>query len=328
MERPILVTGSGGFIGRHLVARLREQGLRVRALVRRPEAAAPLAALGAEPIVGDLLDATTVGQATSGVRMVYHLAGRLFIPGIPMRDYEQLHVGATRALIEACAGLDRFESFVLCSTTGVHGPTEGKAACEDDAARPQNAYELTKVRAERIAAHRAGSLGVPLTIARPGLVYGPGDQHLLGFFRAIGGGYYRVIGSGSNRLHPIYVDDVVSGLQLSASAAHRGCRAYHLVGSQPVTIREFSDAVGVALGRPVPKMHLPTAVAWTMGAGLEVLPVPRRVLPLTRSRVRFLTQDRAYDGRRAFSELGFTPRVELGEGLARTVTWYRENGLL
>lgn len=328
MARPVLVTGGTGFIGRHLVSTLRRQGIRVRVLARHPDAAIWLTDLGAEVVVGDLRDKAAVRRATSGVGAVFHLAGRLFVPGTPAREYERVHVESTAALMEACVQPEGLEYFLLCSTTGVHGPTRGTAACEDDPGRPQNAYESSKMRAEQAAIDIARRTGLPLSIARPGLVYGPGDRHLLGLFRAIEGGYYRVIGPGDNRFHPIYVDDLVQGLLLSAAAAGAACRTYQLVGPQPVTLRDLSDAIGAAVGRAVSKTHLPAPVAFAVGATLEALPVPRRVLPLTRSRVRFMTQDRAYDGSRASRELGFTPRVDLAEGLSRTVAWYRENGLL
>ncbi len=328
MDRPVLVTGGAGFIGRHLVSALVAQRTAVRVLVRRPEAAEAIVEMGAEPLVGDLLDRSVVERATSGVHAIFHLAGRLFAPGEPEREYEQLHVDATVALLEASAALDGFDYFVLCSTTGVHGTTGPNPAREDDPVRPTNAYERTKVEAERRAAEIARRTGVNLVIARPGLVYGPGDRHLLGWFRAIQGGQYRVIGRGAHHLHPIYIDDLVRGLLLAADAAKGPTRAYHLVGSRPVTMRELSDAIGGAVGRQVSRVHLPKVLAYAIGAAFEALPVSRRALPLTRSRVRFMTQNRAYDGSRAQHELGFTPRVELKEGLARTVAWYRENAWL
>jgi dihydroflavonol-4-reductase len=328
MEAPVLVTGGAGFIGRHLVSALRAQGRRVRVLVRRADSVGSLAELGAEPIVGDLLDPAAVHRAASGVRAVFHLAGQLFVPGLRPEDYARLHVDATVALLKASAAANHLDFFVLCSTTGIHGPTGTLAAREDDPGHPQNAYEVTKAAGERAAIEIAQGAGLPLVIARPGLVYGPGDRHLLGWFRAIRGGYYRVIGPGHNRLHPIYVDDVVRALLLCASAGDRSCRAYHLVGSQAVSMRELSDAIGVAVGRKVPRTHVPTPLAWAVGAAMEALPVPRRVLPLTRSRVRFMIQNRAYDGSRAREELGFIPGVGLVEGLSRTVAWYRANGLL
>jgi nucleoside-diphosphate-sugar epimerase len=329
MERPVLVTGGTGFIGRPLVSALLRRGHRVRAVVRRAEAANALSALGVECVIGDVLDFSTVRRASAGVGAIFHLAGRLFTAGTRLGDYTRLHVDATVALLEASAAAARPpDLFVLCSTTGVHGPTGQTPAREDDPQHPQNAYEVSKAEAERLAATVSKRLALPLTIARPGLVYGPGDLHLAGWFQAIRAGYYRVIGAGRNHLHPIFIDDAVRGLLLCAGAARPGGRAFHLVGSRAVTMRELSEAIGRAVGRAVPPAHLPGPLAHAVGAAMEALPVPRRMLPLTRSRVRFMLQNRAYDGARARDELGFVPQIDLDEGLARTVAWYRQQELL
>ena len=168
----------------------------------------------------------------------------------------------------------------------------------------------------------------PLVIARPGLVYGPGDRHLLGWYRAIQRGYYRVVGVGTNHLHPVYIDDLIDALLRCQPRATPDGRAYHLVGERAYTMRELSDAIGRAVGRQVPSMPLPTWLAWTAGALFEMLPVARRRLPLSRTRVTFLCQNREYDGTRAHDELGFVPQVPLEDGLSRAVVWYRQHGWL
>ena len=99
-------------------------------------------------------------------------------------------------------------------------------------------------------------------------------------------------------------------------------------GERAVTMRELSDAIGTAVGRAVPRTHLPSWLAYAAGAAFEALPVPRKVLPLTRSRVRFMLQNREYDGNRAREELGFIPSVNLTDGLSRAVEWYEDQGLL
>ncbi len=327
-EPTILVTGAGGFIGRHLVAALRAQGRPVRALVRSADATHDLARLGAEVVSGDLTDTQTIPAVAHNVGTVFHLAGKLFAPGSDPAEYERLHVDATCRLFEACLDQGRLTAFVLCSTTGVHGPTGRTPAREDDAGTPTNAYEHTKARAEQVMRALARRRGAPLVIARPGLVYGPGDRHLLGWYKSIRDGYYRVIGPGTNHLHPIYIDDLVDAMLRCVPRASTEGRTYHLVGERPVTMRELSDAIGLAVGRRVPRMHLPSPVAYTAGALMELLPIPRRRLPLSRTRVTFLLQNRAYDGSRAREELAFVPRVGLADGLARTVAWYRAQGWL
>ena len=329
MEQPILVTGGSGFIGRHLVSALLLRGDRVRVLVRRPDAARSLSAIGAEAVVGDMLDPNALRRAADGVGGVFHLAGRLFVAGSRPEDYARLHVDATVALMNACTTASNApDYFVLCSTTGVLGPTGVALAREDD-------LGIRKTRTKRQRRGRNVMRG-----KSPAVRNCRWSLRALGSFTArvisicstgfgrFAQGYYRVIGPGLNHLHPIYVDDAVRALLLCPSAAGAAGRAYHLVGSKAVTMRELSDAIGYAVGRTVPKLHLPTPVAFTVGAALEALPLPRRMLPLTRSRVRFMLQNRAYDGTRAREELGFVPLIGLAEGLSRTVAWYRDNGLL
>ena len=327
MDGPVLVTGATGFLGRHLIMALTGQGTRVRATVRNDHDAAGLAAAGVDCVRGDLRDPAVIAQAVAGARGVFHLAGRLFSPDVDPRRYQELHVQVPAALLRACATLDRMNFFVLCSTTGVHGPTPGRRAREDDPGRPDNAYEQSKAEGERIALAISSASNLPLTIARPSLVYGPGDLHLLGWFRAIARRRYAVIGAGLNRLHPVFIEDLVRGLVLCAEVGQRG-RAYHLVGPRTVTMRELSEAIGFALDRPINRLSIPRGLAYAVGACLERLPVAKTRLPLTRSRVRFMTQERQYDGARAAEELGFTGAVDLDQGLPRTVAWYRHNGLL
>jgi nucleoside-diphosphate-sugar epimerase len=170
--------------------------------------------------------------------------------------------------------------------------------------------------------------GLPLSVARPALVYGPGDRHLLGWFRMIQRGLYRVVGSGASLLHPIYIDDLVDGLLRCALPGAAG-RVYHLVGERALPIGTLAAAIAQALGRPLPRAHLPLPLALGLARALEALPgLPPQRLPLTRERIRFMTESRVYCGCRARLALGFVPRVGLELGLRRTVEWYRAEGLL
>ena len=335
MSHRVFVTGGTGFIGQHLARALHNRGYAVRVLVRpvqrgvsdRPRQA--LAAAGAELVTGDLQDLAALRAALEDTDIVFHLAGQLLVPGVADQVYEQLHVEGTRVLLTACHELGMIQRVVHCSTTGVLGPTGAIPADEDAPRRPSNIYERTKAAGEQLALELAGQYGLPLVVARPALVYGPGDLHLLGWFRTIQRGVYRVVGQGDNLLHPIYIDDLVDGLLRCAGLPTAIGRVYNLVGEQALPIRELAGAIAAAVGRALPRRRLPLALARAIATLLEALPgmAPAR-LPLTHSRIAFMTESRAYCGARARHELGFVPRVSLSTGLARTVAWYRRERLL
>jgi nucleoside-diphosphate-sugar epimerase len=161
------------------------------------------------------------------------------------------------------------------------------------------------------------------------LVYGPGDLHLLRWFRAIQKGFYRVVGNGQNQLHPLFIDDLLEGLLLMAKQRRAVGRVYHLAGPRPVSIRELAALIGQKSGRRLPERHLPIRMARGVAMLLEALPwIPPAHLPLTRSRIDFMTESRVYSCARAEEELGFKPRIDVDVGLERTIAWYRSEGLL
>jgi nucleoside-diphosphate-sugar epimerase len=330
--QPILITGATGFIGLALARRLRGDGQAVRALVRpRPSddpALCELQALGAEVITGDLGDPQALSAALSGVALVFHSVGQLQIAGLPDALYEQTHVAGTRALLEAVAAQAPAAQVVYLSTTGVLGPTGPTPHGEDAPLRPETIYERTKAQGETLALELARQHRIWLVVARPALVYGPGDLHLLGWFRAIERGVYRVIGRGDSLLHPIYIDDLVEGLLRCAKAPASG-QIYNLVGEAPVSIAVLATAIAAAQGRRLPWGRIPAGLAWLAGALLEAIPgLPPERLPLTKGRVAFMTASRAYNGQRARDELGFVPQTGLDEGMRQAVAWYRNKQLL
>lgn len=325
------MTGGTGFLGQHLVCSLREQGLPVRALIRPTSKTHTIAASGAALCLGDVLEPVSLRAALQDVTIVFHLAGRLHMPGVTDRAYQQIHVEGTQNLLEACLGSPSLRVVVHVSTTGVLGPTGPQPATEETTTvrGPSNSYEESKAQGESMALVFAQQHNLPLVVARPSLVYGPGDLHLLGWFRAIQRGYYRVVGRGSNQLHPIYIDDLIAGLICCARMPGAIGRVYHLVGPRPVAIKELAAAIAQAVGRPLPRWHLPLPLARTAAALFERLPaLPPTARPLTQSRIDFMVENRAYCGKRAKTELGFTPNIDLETGLPKTVAWYRQEGLL
>ena len=192
---------------------------------------------------------------------------------------------------------------------------------------PSNAYERSKAQAEGYAAALAAA-GLPLVVARPEFIYGPGDRHVLGLFRAIQRGQFFYIGDGNNTCHPTYVDDLVDGLLACLRAGAPG-GVYTIAGPRTLTFRELAETIAAELGVRPPRWRVPRRLAWLGAAALEgVGRLTGRAVPLSRDGVAFFSESRGSSIARARAELGYAPRVDLREGVARTVAWYRGEGLL
>jgi nucleoside-diphosphate-sugar epimerase len=323
-----LVTGATGFLGVALTRRLLADGVHVRVLVRSATKARPLADHGAEVVVGDITDTTAVAAASEGVRVIYHLAGRLLAPGVPAMEYHRTHVEGTNVVLACSRRQSSLERFVHCSTTGVVGVTGERRVDETAPFRPTNVYEATKAEAE-IAVRNTWRDGFPAVIARPGLVYGPGDLHLLPFFRAVLGRQFRPIGRKAVWLHPIYIDDLIDGMMRCGGSADAVGQCFNLAGRRPVLLVDLAAAIARAGGTRVPAGHIPLAAARAMAAlGDRLPPTLKRSAPLTSSRLDFLTHSRAYDVTKARRLLGFAASTDLPTGAARSLAWYREAGYL
>lgn len=324
----MLVTGGTGFLGASLTRRLLSDGAEVRVLARSRAKVQPLADMGAEIAIGDITDRTAVQAAADGVQVIYHLAGPLLVPGIPHIEYRRTHVLGTELLLDCCEKAPALERLVYCSTTGVLGVTGERPASEDAPFRPTNVYERAKADAE-MAVRRRWRHGFPAVIARPGLVYGPGDLHLLPFFRSILRRRFRPIGRQATWLHPIYIDDVTEALVRCGRASAALGECFHLAGPEPVAVSDLAAAIARAEGTRLPSGHVPVVPARTVaGLGERLPPGLRRRVPLTRSRLDFLTHSRVYDVTKAARLLKFAAPTDLSTGMARTVAWYRQHGWL
>ncbi|HXI02480.1 MAG TPA: NAD(P)-dependent oxidoreductase [Candidatus Saccharimonadales bacterium] len=323
----VLLIGGSGFIGSRLLARLLEEGHQINLVVNRTPPTVPEG-----PDVKyhkvDLLDPVNFRSAGFKADAAVNVAGQLRVQGIPDEHYWKVHYEATKHILEECIRF-KLRRIVLVSTTGVYGVTGRQPVGEEGPIRPSDIYEKTKWEAERYATEFCSGGALELVVARPSLVYGPGDRHLLGLFKAIRSGLFRVVGDGENLVHPIYVDDLVDGLLACLQRPEAAGRTYNLVGRRPVSFRKFCEAVAGALGKKLPAGSIPPGLARAAGAFFEVVQAVGRITPpLTRGRVEFMTSDRAYDGSRARTEIGFDAGTDLEEGMARTVAWYREKGLL
>ena len=323
----VLVTGAAGFTGMSLALSLVAGGHRVRGLVRTRNQAETLKPAGIDPVVGDIRNPAVVRQAVQGVDTIYHLAAVFRSAGVPDSEYREVNVDATRTLVELGAAAD-VGRIVHCSTVGVHGSvSEDTPATEDAPFHPGDIYQVTKLEGERLALETSDRLGVPLTVIRPGPIYGPGDQRLLKLIGGVAKRRFTILGDGSPRFQMVYVDDLTEGFRLAAESPNAAGRVYILTGNEAPTLNELVHEIAGVAHVNSPRFRLPVWPFWLAGAICEAVCVPFGIEPpIYRRRVKFFTNNRWFDTSRARQELGFAPKVPLRDGIQRTLNSYRQLG--
>lgn len=325
----VLVTGAGGFIGSCLVQVLRVRGFRVHALVRDPRRVRHLGFPEARIRVGDLRDGPSLAAAVEGMEFVFHLAGATRAFSLEaFLDANARGVGnLVRACRRAAPGLRRF---VLVSSLAAHGPARGGGPAEEmEAPRPISWYGLSKLHGEDALQTVAG---VPFTIIRPPIVYGPRERDLLALFRmaARPGGIVPVAGSRAIRYSFIHAEDLCAGLIAAATDPRTLGRTYFLGGPEDASLQEFVETIGRALGRKVRVITVPGGVPWVVAGVLGLgRPFRRRPALLNRDRLREM-RGRMFTAasERFAADTGFRAGIGLLQGIRATVEAYRREGLI
>jgi nucleoside-diphosphate-sugar epimerase len=324
----VLVTGGTGFTGSHLVRRLLARGHEVRVLDSVPGLFADeLRKAGAAITLGSVTDAATVDALVRGSRRVFHVAAVFRQINLPRRVYHEVNAIGTRIVGEA-ALRHGVESFVYCSTQGVHGDIKNPPGDESSPITPEDYYQVTKYEGEQEVATLV-TRGLSAVILRPMAIYGPGDPaRFLFLFRAVRKGRFLMFGSGRTFYHPLYIDNLVDAFELAGERGGKG-EAYLIGDAQFYSLNDLVTAVGRSLDLDVRILHLPFTPLWLAAAACEAVCMPLGIEPpLFRRRADWFRQNRAFRIDRARRELGYDPKIDLATGLARTAQWYRENGYL
>lgn len=284
MTGVVLVTGGSGTVGRCLVTTLRIAGRRVRALVHQR-------AVGADEIVaGDLRDPATAARAAAGVDVVVHLAAVTHARDPRAYDF---NIDGTRTLL-AAAGAGGVRRFVHVSTTAI----------DERGGR----YSRSKAAAEAAVS----GAGLEWVIVRLPEIYGAGGREgvdgIIG--RARAGRPIPVVGTGSDEVCPVHVDDAVAALAAAIDAP--AGRVYTLAGDC-TSVREFAREVIGLTGSRSRVVSVPVAAVAVASRLARVVP-----LPLYPDQLARLRAPKSRDAASARADLGFAPR-SLRDGLATEV---------
>ena len=296
----VFVTGATGFVTGTVTVQLLARGDRVRALVRDASRGRTLERSGVTVVAGDLSDAGALRRGMEGVDAVVHGAAMYSVGIAPSQRPAMFtaNVTGTERVLEAAldAGVRRV---AYISTCAIFGNTHGQIVDETymRTGPYTSYYEETKVQAHEIAL-RLAARGLPVSIAQPGGVYGPGDTSGMGgLMRDFARGRLPLVPFADTGLNFVHVEDVARGIVLVLDRGTPG-RSYVLGGEIARVVDAFA-ALARVTGRSLPRLRLPYAL---LQIGALVRPGLREVVTSTRGVTFWATDARARD------QLGYVSR--------------------
>jgi CDP-glucose 4,6-dehydratase len=312
-----LVTGGHGFVASHLARALLERGDAVTVLDLAPPPLSGLTLQGVAPEVelveADLCDAQRVGAtvAAGEFDVVFHLAAQTLVgPAMadPVATFEA-NVRGTWTLLEACRRAD-VPAVVVASSDKAYGPSEVLPYREEMQLRPASPYEASKAAADAIALSYRPAYGLPVAVTRFANIYGGGD---LNFSRLVpeaiaavlDGRRPQIRSDGSPERDFLYVDDAVAAYLAIEHAVGAGGpaagEAFNAGGERPHSVAEVLETIAAVSGAGLdPEYH---------GTGNPTGEIDRQYV----------------DSAKLRGLAGWRPEVELGDGLGRTLEWYRQH---
>lgn len=307
--RSALVTGASGFVGRHLIRRLLLEGIRVNALDNFSNSdARTLGSLAksARWYKADVRDAAAVRRAVRGVDVVYHLAAiRSVVKSVedPILAHD---VNATGSLItleeSARAGV---KQFLFTSTSAVYGENGRSLQNESGPFCPVSPYGIAKLVSEAYAAHYARFRGLNTISFRIFNVYGPQQNPESKYSlvvpgvlsRILAGKAPRIDGTGRQQRDFVYIDDVISALWLATGRNDLSGRVFNIGSGNRTAIKDLVGTLIRLTSKRIRPEHGPRRPGDPDSTRADV---------------------------RALRRLGWRPKIDLQEGLRRTVQSYRE----
>jgi predicted dehydrogenase/nucleoside-diphosphate-sugar epimerase len=345
----ILITGASGFIGGRIVELLHLKGnYRIKAGIRRWASAARLGRFPVDIVMMDLMDKKSIEKALEGVTGIIHCA----------KGPDGVTVQGTRNLLEV-ALKKSIESFVHFSTAEVYGDASGTIDEDTPFSYTGIDYNQTKIEAEK-ACWEYSKKGLPVTVLRPSIVYGPfSNNWSIRFARLMIEGKWGVYDRfGFGKCNLIYIDDLVEAALTVLNNEKAKGQAFNINRHDVITWNEYFNKFNEKLSlMPLkainPKQAILRATVMEpvrilgrfvrdnfMGSVMKVANIStfaKKMLKTAESAIRntpsyedfhLYNRDAIYLSDKAKKVLNFTPSVSLEEGLNITVKWLEHQGII
>ena len=323
-----LVTGATGFVGSHIAERLVKEGEEVLALVRKTSNTGFLSGIGVKFAYGDINDLESVRKAMRGIDIVYHSAA-LADEWISPKEAYRVNVEGTKNLLDAAreAGVKRF---VFISSLAVLGMKDHHGTPADSPYyKTGDSYIDTKIDSERLVMDYYEKYGLPVTVVRPGFVFGPRDNKLIPrLSERLGKKQFMFVGSGKNKINAVYVENLTDAIISAARSEKSVGQKYNVTNDSGMTLEDLVFKIVDIWKFDTPKKHIPKFMAYLV---CNVLTAMARLAKakeppyITKTRIKFLSLNLDFDIKKTKDDLGYDPHISIEEGLRRTKDWMEKN---
>jgi len=295
-----LVTGGAGFIGSHVVDKLRDKGIEVRVY----DMVLPTYRKDIEYYQGSLRELDTLRMAVGGIDVVFHLGAIADVKDVYEEPHyaESINVRGTINVLEAARRSEKIKRVIYASTIWVYSDCSNDTVDETTPLPPpSHLYTATKMAGEYYCQCYSRLYNLPTTILRYGIPYGPRAREgaVIPIFvkKALNGEPLTIAGDGSQYRKFIYVEDLAEGNVLALKEIAKD-KIYNLEGKEKISIKQVAETIRKILGK--------AEIRYVKGrpgdfSGKEIL------------------------SNRAKEELGWEPKVSFEEGVRRYIKWFKEN---
>lgn len=327
MPRTYLVTGATGFVGSHVAEALIARGDTVRTIARSSSDTSLMEKLGVTIVRGDLTDAAAIREAAAGVDVVIHCGAKVGDWG-HVDEYRKVNVEGLRFLLDAVTGKP-LQRFVLVSSLGVYAARHHYGTDETEPLPDHHidGYTQSKVEAERLALKYHRKQNVPVTILRPGFIYGPRDRSVLPrIVTRLKERSIIYIARGRYALNTTFVGNLVDAILLAVDNPAAVGEVFNITDGEFVSKRTFFEAVADGAGVKRPFGTVPVWLARFVANWRESVfrrknkPHPPRA---TQAQLKFAGLNLDFSIAKARTKLGYTPRVSFNEGMKKAIEWYQ-----
>ncbi len=322
----VFVTGATGFLGRRIVRRLRERGEEVLALARESSDTGELEALGAEIVRGDLADVDAFLGRIAGCDVVFHAGARVVTHGA-WEEFFVANVEATQKLIDAAVATGA--RFVHVSSLGIFEIDRAGLVVTEDTDYDHNPmlrgyYTRSKIDADRVAA-AAARTGKDVVVVRPGRLNGhdhpQGQPVFLGRVKKfLGADLLVVVSTPGYHVPTVHVENAADAVVRAGDEPNARGGIFNVIDDPDMTQREYFRRLSQARGRKLRVIFIPVAIFFPAVKAVDMLHrlVKRRPWSIAYQLLRS-ELDARYPTDRAQRELGWTPRLDVTEGLRASI---------